>query len=226
MKTMRSSTTAEGPGSNPAKVFFWIGVLFFVLGVAIGLGFLGSALFASPEFRAFSIPMGLGFLLIFGGIGAFFARIGYRQLHAEDGPLAEGASYFGKIFSYGEDSRILMNGQPCLVLNVRYLRNGQVVQSSVNTNSIDASKYPIGATVEIRVSGSQAALVPGSVSDMRLEQENDLMNPDFDALGTASSLGVTCPHCGANIAVPYGMSRFCPYCDTKVSLTEDGQVIG
>ena len=223
---IRTSTTVTGPGNNPANIIFRIGILFVVLGVAIGLGFLISGAFAPRDFKVFSIPMGLGFLLIFGGIGGFFASLGHRQLHADDNLLSEGASYFGKIFSYSEDNHILMNGQPCIVLNVRYLRNGQVVQSSVNTNDIDASKYPIGATVEIRVSGYQAALVPGSVSGLRIEQEEDLMNPDFDALGTASSLGVSCPNCGANITVPLGMSRFCPYCDSKVTLTEDGRIIG
>ncbi|MBQ3329514.1 MAG: hypothetical protein IJG88_06140, partial [Eggerthellaceae bacterium] len=69
-------------------------------------------------------------------------------------------------------------------------------------------------------------LVPGSVCDMRIEREDDLMNPDFDPLGVHSSIGVSCPNCGANIAVPLGMSRFCPYCNTKISVSADGRLIG
>ena len=224
--TTHSTASASGPGGNPAKAFFWIGVLFVVLGAIIGVGTIVLGLFAEPDAYVVTLPLGLFFILMFCGIGGAFAVIGHRQLHAEDQLLAEGRTYYGKIFSYGQDRRILMNGQPCIALNVRYLRNGQVVQSSVNTNDIDFSKYPLGATVAIKVLDSRAALVPGSVSDMTIEQEDDLMNPDFDALGTASSLGVDCPNCGANIAVPIGMSRFCPYCDTKVTLTADGRVIG
>lgn len=163
---------------------------------------------------------------MFCGIGGFFAKIGHDNLHASDAVLSEGAAYLGKIFAYEPDYQITMNGQPCITLVVRYLMSGQIREARVNTGDVDASRYPRGATVSIKVRDGVAALVPGSVSNMRIEQENDLMNPDFDASGTASSIGVSCPNCGANITVPLGMSRFCPYCDSKVSATADGRVIG
>lgn len=39
------------------------------------------------------------------------------------------------------------------------------------------------------------------------------------------SINVSCPNCGANVVVPLGMSRFCPYCDTKLSLTREGELV-
>lgn len=220
---MRMSTTASGPGNNPGKLMFYMGILFVFLGALIGIGGVIGA-FVSGEL--WLIFFGIFFIAMFCGIGGFFAKIGHDNLHASDAVLSEGAAYLGKIFAYEPDYQITMNGQPCITLVVRYLMSGQIREARVNTGDVDASRYPRGATVSIKVRDGVAALVPGSVSNMRIEQENDLMNPDFDASGTASSIGVSCPNCGANITVPLGMSRFCPYCDSKVSATADGRVIG
>ena len=132
----------------------------------------------------------------------------------------------GKIYDYEPDYRILMNGQPCITLVVRYLMNGEISEARVNTGDVDVTRYPRGATIGIKLLAGQAALVPNSLSDTRIEQEDDLMNPDFDPSGMQSSIGVSCPNCGANITVPLGMSRFCPYCNTKVSVDAAGHVLG
>ena len=116
-----------------------------------------------------------------------------------------------------------MNGQPCITLVVRYLMSGQVREARVTTGESNVANYPRGATVSIKVHDGVAALVPGSVCDLHIEQEDDLMNPDFDPSGMMSSIGVSCPNCGANITVPLGMSRFCPYCNSKVSVSVDGK---
>ena len=214
---------ANGSGANPSKLMFYLGMLFVFLGAVVGIGAIAWAFIA--EFYEM-VLFGVLFAAIFCGVGGFFAKIGHESIHANDKLLEEGAAYYGKIFSYESDYSITMNGQPCLTLVVRYMMAGQIREAHVPTGEVDASRYPRGATVAIKVKDGVAALVPGSVSSMAIERENDLMNPDFDPSGAASSLGVSCPNCGANITVPFGMSRFCPYCDSKVSLTVDGRVIG
>ncbi len=218
----RMDVSATGPGANPGKIMFYLGMLFVVLGALIG----GGGLIAAIGTREFGAALfGLVFVAMFCGIGGFFAKIGYSQMHASDDVLAEGALYLGKIYGYEPDYRILMNGQPCITLVVRYLMNGEIQEARVNTGDVNAASYPRGATVGIKLLAGQAALVPGSLSDMRIEQEDDLMNPDFDPCGMQSSVGVSCPNCGASITVPLGMSRICPYCDSKVSVGADGRVI-
>jgi len=213
--------SASGPAASPGKIMFYMGVLFVALGVLIGLPALVGAIFArSFEF----VPFGLLFLALFGGIGGFFAIIGYDNMHANDAVLEQGATYLGKIYSYEPDYQITMNGQPCLTLVVRYMQSGQIREARVNTGEVDATRYPRGATVSIRLLDGKAALVPGSVSGLRIEREDDLMNPDFDPMGVVSSVGVACPNCGANIVVPLGMARFCPYCNTKVSVDAEGHL--
>ncbi|MDO4533302.1 MAG: zinc ribbon domain-containing protein [Coriobacteriia bacterium] len=219
---MRMETSVTGGGSNPGKIMFYLGLLFVVIGAMVGLGgVVGAFAMGDPGATLF----GLFFVVMFCGIGGFFAKMGYDSMHASDDVLAEGAAYLGKIFDYAPDYQILMNGQPCITLVVRYFMNGQIREARVNTGEVTAARYPRGATVAIRVLNDMAAIVPGSVSSTTIERENDLMNPDFDPSGMASSVGVSCPNCGANIVVPLGMSRFCPYCDTKVSVSSDGRLL-
>ena len=209
----------SGAGTSPNKIMFYLGLLFVVLGVIIGGGGLLGAI-VTRELGA--VLFGVTFLATFCGVGGLFAKLGYDGLHASDDVLAEGAAYLGKIFDYEPDYQVLMNGQPCITLVVRYFVNGQIREARVNTGDVNAARYPRGATVGIKVLNDVAAVVPGSVSNISIERENDLMNPDFDPSGMTSSVGVSCPNCGANIVVPLGMSRFCPYCDTKVSVSPDG----
>lgn len=213
--------SASGSGTSPHKIMFYLGMLFVVLGVLIGGGGIVGAFIAGEPGSAL---FGIFFLAIFGGIGGFFAKIGHDHLHADDAILAQGASYLGKIFDYEPDYQVTMNGQPCITLVIRYLMGGQVCEARVNTGDVDATRYPRGATVSIKLHDGVAALVPNSVCDLHIEQENDLMNPDFDPSGTMPSVGISCPHCGASITVPLGMARFCPYCDAKVSVSADGTV--
>ena len=220
---MKTSLSVSSSGSNPHKIMYYMGVLFVVIGVLIGLPSIAGSI-ATGEYGM--ILFGFIFLACFGGIGGLFAKLGYDALHASDEVLQQGAAYLGKIFDYEPDYQVTMNDQPCITLVVRYLMAGQIREARVNTGDIDVSRYPRGATVSIKVYNGVAALVPGSVSDISIEQEDDLMNPDFDPSGMASSIGVSCPNCGANIAVPIGMARFCPYCNSKVSVTADGKVIG
>ena len=219
----KMSVTASGPGGNPGKLMFYLGMLFVVLGALIGGGGLVGAI-ASPMHEM--TVVGVIFLVVFCGVGGLFAKIGYDSMHANDEVLSEGTAYLGKIYSYEPDYQITMNDQPCITLVVRYLMSGQIREARVNTGEVDPARYPRGATVSIKIHNGVAALVPGSVCDMRIEQEDDLMNPDFDPSGAMSSIGVSCPNCGANIVVPLGMSRFCPYCNSKVSVTADGRVVG
>ena len=216
---MRSELSASGPGANPGKIMFYLGMLFVVIGAIVGIGMLAGALSAGVFEMVF---FGLFFAAMFCGIGGFFAKMGYDNMHASDDVLEQGAAYLGKIFDYEPDYQITMNGEPCITLVVRYFMNGQIREARVNTGEVNVARYPRGATVAIKVLNDMAAIVPGSVSSVSIERESDLMNPDFDPSGMASSVGVSCPNCGANIVVPLGMSRICPYCDSKVSVAPDG----
>ena len=174
-------------------------------------------------------PMKIMFYLgiLFVVLGAIIGLSGVAMsvsLHETDAVLQQGASYLGKIYDYEPDYRVTMNGQPCITLVVRYLMSGQVREARVTTGESNVANYPRGATVSIKVHDGVAALVPGSVCDLHIEQEDDLMNPDFDPSGMMSSIGISCPNCGANITVPLGMSRFCPYCNSKVSVSVDGKL--
>ena len=219
----RMQVGVSGAGANPGKIMFYMGMLFVVIGAIVGIGCLVGTISAG---RSEGVFFGLFFMAMFCGIGGFFAKLGHDQTHASDGILEQGAAYLGKIFAHEPDYRITMNGQPCITLVVRFLMNGQIREARVNTGEVDGARFPRGATVSIKLLDNQAALVPGSVSDLRIERENDLLNPDFDPSGMMSSIGVSCPNCGANITVPYGMSRFCLYCNSKITVDLQGNLVG
>ena len=218
----RMEIGTSGVGTNPGKIMFYMGMLFVVIGALVGGGGLVGSVTAGEPGALF---FGVVFVAMFCGIGGFFVKIGYDQMHAADDVLEQGAAYLGKIFAYEPDYQITMNGQPCITLVVRYLMNGQIREARVNTGEVNAARYPRGATVSIKVLDGRAVLVPGSVSDVRIEQEDDLLNPDFDPSGLMSSIGISCPNCGASITVPYGMSRFCPYCNSKITVDARGQLV-
>ena len=117
-----------------------------------------------------------------------------------------------------------LNGQPTLSLIVRYKEDGIIKQAVVRTGQVDTAAFPRGATVTISLFEGEAALVPGSVSDVRLPDEENLLNPDIDPEKIHSSIGASCPSCGAMLMVPVGMSAICPYCGRKVKADESGSV--
>ncbi len=206
-----------------ATTFFKaIGILFVFIGLSVGLLIMGG-LFG--EAGRDTILMGPFFIVMFGGIGGLFAFLGFRMDSREKKILKNGAVYLGKILDYRPDHRVTINGAPALALVVRYFRMGQICEAIVNTGEADRAAYPVGSTVSISVLDGSAALVPGSVSQLHIEREEDLLNPDFDPNANISSIGVKCPNCGANITVPYGMSRICPYCDSKITVSGDGTIV-
>ena len=223
MKLSTNTTVSASAGSNPNKIMFYLGMLFVIIAAFILVVMIGISIATGQVTPA---AFGGLFAAIFGGIGGLFAFLGHKGMHGKDGILEEGAAYYGKIFGFDSDYSVLMNGRPMIILVVRYMDQGQIRETRLTTGEIDPSLFPRGATVAFKMLNGQAALVPGSVSMMKLEREEDILNPDFDPTGAASSAGVDCPNCGANITVPYGMSRICPYCSTKVSLSLDGKVTG
>ena len=181
------------------------GLMFVFIGAMIGLGLTVSGIVAK---MGTLILIGMCFIALFCGIGGFFALTGINNLKRE----------------HVYDHQMNFNDQPTVSLIVRYKENGIIKQAVVRTGLTDTAEFPRGATVTISIHNGEAALIPGSVSDERLPDEENLMNPDFDPENIHSSIGASCPACGANLMVPIGMSVVCPYCGRKVRADKAGNV--
>ena len=204
---------------NTGKFLKYFGLLFVVLGIVVAMFLAGTGMRMGET----GLPlMAILFAAMFCGIGGFFAWYGHNMLHKDDEVIERGETFSAKVFAYDSDPSVTMNGAPLLVLIVRYFDGGEIREARASTGIVDPTQYPIGSTVVIRVFAGKAALVPGTCTSAHIEGEADLMNPDFDPSGMRTSLGVSCPNCGAALTVPVGMSRICPYCNTKVSLDEKG----
>ena len=197
------------------------GLLFVFLGAVIGVGLAVCGIMAGIGSLIF---MGATFLALFCGIGGFFALTGINNLKREQRINEQGVAVMGKIFDYVPDYQMNFNNQPTLSVIVRYKEDGIIKQAVVRTGMTDTAEIPRGKTVTIRIYNGEAALVPGSISDVRLPDEENLMNPDFDPENVHSSIGVSCPSCGATLTVPVGMSALCPYCGRKVRIDAIGDV--
>lgn len=200
------------------KVF---GLLFVVIGAVVGILFISLSIVTRSYPMIF---MGVMFPLVFCGVGGFFAWIGMSALKREEKIAEEGVAIMGKIFDYVPDYQMTMNGQPTLSLVVRYKKDGLIKQAVVRTGYTDTASIPRGATVTISLLNGEAALVPGSISDVKLPDEENLLNPDIDPEKIQTSIGASCPACGATLIVPVGMSAICPYCGRKVVAGTDGSI--
>ena len=199
----------------------YFGLLFVMIGVVIG-GFMTVSSILTGSLSM--IFMGLSFLVLFGGIGGFFAWYGISAIKRDEKIAAEGVAIMGKIFDYVPDYQMTLNGQPSLSIVVRYKKDGLIRESIVRTGYTDTAAIPRGATVTISILNGEAAFVPGSVSDVKLPDEENLLNPDIDPEKIESSIGASCPACGATLIVPIGMSAICPYCGRKVVVGKDGSI--
>ena len=171
----------------------YFGLLFVMIGVVIG-GFMTVSSILTGSLSM--IFMGLSFLVIFGGIGGFFAWYGISAIKRDEKIAEEGVAIMGKIFDYVPDYQMTLNGQPSLSIVVRYKKDGLIRESIVRTGYTDTAAIPRG----------------------------NLLNPDIDPEKIESSIGASCPACGATLIVPIGMSAICPYCGRKVVVGKDGSI--
>lgn len=197
------------------------GLFFVFLGIIITFILIAAGLQTGRKMLIF---MALFLALLFCGIGGFLASLGIRELKRIDVINKEGMVYMGKIFKLVPDHQMMINGASTLSLIVRYKDSGIIKEATVRTGEADEALFPVGSTVSINILDSEASLVPNSVTDQKLPDEENLMNPDLDPKGTKSSAGVSCPGCGANLMVPYGMAAICPYCGRKVRVDADGNI--
>ena len=197
------------------------GLTFVFIGAVVGIGLTACGIVMGIGSLIF---IGATFLALFCGVGGFIAWTGINNMNRERRINENGIAVMGKIFDYVPEYQVDFNNQPTLSVIVRYKEDGIIKQAVVRTGQTDTAEIPRGATVTIRLYNGEAALVPGSVSDTRLPDEENLMNPDFDPENIHSSLGVSCPSCGATLTVPVGMAAICPYCGRKVRIDASGDV--
>ena len=115
------------------------GLLFVAIGTVVGLGFAVSGVVAGMGSLVF---MGVCFLVLFCGIGGFFAWTGISNMNRERKINEKGYAVMGKIFDYVPDNQMTLNGQPTLSLIVRYKEDGFIRQAVVRTGQGKPRWYP------------------------------------------------------------------------------------
>ena len=151
---------------------------------------------------------------LFFGIGLIFSVLYIRDAIATKKVFREGKKYRCKIYAYHTDNSALINGEPLLVVEVRYFDEAGYEQRTMcETQGVAGQHYPIGATATVSVYGQQARLDLNSISNEPLYAEELLM--DDKPLGEPVHLvATTCKSCGASLYEAEGFIYRCPYCSS------------
>jgi hypothetical protein len=103
------------------------------------------------------------FLLSFCGVGIPFFIKGIRDVVDRRTILEVGDKVRGTIVDYKDGQGWTQNGMPPLDIVVNCYYNGQQRAFIVPTNQYSETKFPIGATVQISIRGTDMLVVPNSV---------------------------------------------------------------
>lgn len=184
--------------------FFLFGLLFFILGLILG-----------PSMFLFSF-VGLIFMLI--GAGFIFFKI--KEVRSKAQINKNGTKYTGKIYSYVDDTGVMVNGQYQVNIKVHYFDQAGIEREALIPTKFTrgSGDYPIGATIDIIEYKGKYTWVKGSVRFETLNREEELMDNKPINPENINYVGVSCQNCGANFQGAKGYVTRCPYCGAPTNL--------
>lgn len=184
--------------------FFLFGLLFFVLGIALG-----------PMMFVFNI-VGLIFMLIGGGF--IFYKI--KSMRDESNIRNHGTKFTGKIYSYVDDTSVMVNGQYRVNIKVHYFDNNGIEREALVPTKFTRGNgdFPIGSTIDILEYKGRYTWVKNSVRFETLYREEELMDDKPIDPTEINIVGVSCQNCGANFSGAKGYVTRCPYCGAPTNL--------
>jgi len=225
---------ANGGGSIGEGVFMIIfGGIFFSVGAFVAWLMNSDVEGVVKENAA----IGTGAGILFAVVGLAVIVCGIRSIVRYRKILTEGRRYRGKIWQHEPDPSFYVNNRPGVMLVVHYMGDdGQPKEVQVKTGSVNEGKFPLGATVEIAVTENGAILIPKSVSDTYLPEQEELLKPVIGmtlgapqgtgaTAGIGAAMAVACPGCGATVMMLPGSSVQCASCGRQFSLTADRMIV-
>ena len=192
------------------KILLIIGLAFFGIGLIISIAFFvvfGSSIFCF-------IPC----LFIF--VGLCFILAYFNNNRKKDKILKKGTMYVAKIYSYVQDTSVIVNGSYPVNLKVRYFDIHQNIKEAIIPTGFPkgSDMYPIGYTINIYEYNGKYGYDPHSVRDEVIGREKELMDNKPVEPDKVKLIGVTCPNCGSSFQASVGYSNRCPYCDSYINV--------
>lgn len=158
--------------------------------------------------------------LVFIGIGVGFIMSVINAKRKADRIQEKGTKYTGKIYSYTDDTSLLVNGQYRVNIKVRFFdKNGVEREALVPTKFIRGNgDFPIGATIDICEFDGKYTWVKGSVRYEQIYREEELMDDKPLEPGKINMVGISCQGCGASFTGAKGYVSRCPYCGAAINV--------
>lgn len=191
-------------------IFGGVGLFIMILGIIIGIAV------EIPLFMAIMIPLGFLFFAI--GMGFIIAIISGKK--SSNSILNKGTKYVGKIYSYSDDTSVIVNGQYRVNIKVRYFdKQGIEREALVPTKFIRGnSDFPIGSTIDIYEYNGKYTWGKGSVRYETIPREEELMDDKPIEPSGVSLVAVTCQNCGVSFTGAKGYASRCPYCGAATNI--------
>lgn len=191
------------------SIFFAVGVITLITGI-FSFGSTGDILG-----DVISVSLGVVFSGIGGGIYIAQMKKGKKRKQINE----EGTRYTGKIYGYVEDKNCTMNGDYPVNIIVHYFDKAGVEREAyVPTGFIKGSgDYPIGATIDIMVLGTEYTWDKDSVRYEKIDGEEELMDDKPVTPDKNSMIAVSCASCGASYTAVKGYVSKCPYCGSSTN---------
>jgi hypothetical protein len=93
------------------------------------------------------LPIGMGVLFISIGITLLVGDLKARR--RRKAVISNGIKHLGKIIDYADDTSVIVNGIPQVLIVVEYAPKGEVIHETFQTNSTKTHPWPIGSYVNI-----------------------------------------------------------------------------
>ena len=158
--------------------------------------------------------------LLFLIAGLVILGFGVRNVVKRREVRTKGNRYAAKIYSYVEDTSVVVNGHHTMNVVVHFFDNMMIEREAVIPTSftIGSNSYPIGFTIDIFEYNGVFDFDKNSVRNEELAYENELMDDKPVSPAMLSLMGIECPNCGASFNAARGYSNKCPYCNSYINV--------
>lgn len=163
-----------------------------------------------------TVPLALVFILVGGGFIVSVINTKRKASKIEN----NGIKYTGKIYSYTDDTSVVVNGQYRVNIKVRYFDKSGIEREALVPTRFTRGEgdFPIGATIDICELDGKYTWVKGSVRFEQIYREEELMDDKPIEPGKVSLAGISCQSCGASFTGARGYVSRCPYCGAAINV--------
>jgi len=191
------------------SILLIMGLGFTFLGTVVGITLIA----ASDEWFVGLIPLVFVVVGLAMTIGVIKSMLAQRRIKTK------GRHYKAKIYSYVDDTSVLVNGAYLVNCKVHYFDEFGVEKEGIIPTAFSrgSNQYPIGMTIDIYEYQGKFQFDKGSVRDEVLDREDELMDDKPLERSNIRMVAISCQSCGISYEAVSGYTASCPYCGAHIN---------